>query len=206
MNFHGITSPKGWHATWPHLLTTEAVRGAEQYKFAADFPETAPALNTVLAFTRNVVGPMDYTPITLSDVDFPHLTTTAHELALGVVFESALQHPADRPEAYRALGADALDYLRRLPVVWDDVRLLDGRPGSHAVFARRHGDAWWIGGINGTTDPLEVTVDLGELGGPHRMISDGETPREFVARDAVDGSPTIVMAPRGGFVAWPSSV
>lgn len=204
MNFHGITSPKGWHATWPHLLTTEAVRGAEQYKFAPEFPETAAELNTVLAFTRNVVGPMDYTPVTVSDVDHPHLTTTAHELALGVVFESGLQHLADAPESYRALGAGALDYLARLPVAWDEVRLLAGRPAHHVVLARRRDDDWWIGGLNGTTSPVEVIVDLDELGSPHRLLVDGPSSRTFAVVDPVGGPQRVTMSARGGFVAWPA--
>ncbi|MEM7093547.1 MAG: glycoside hydrolase family 97 catalytic domain-containing protein [Actinomycetota bacterium] len=204
MNFHGITSPKGWHATWPHLLTTEAVRGAEQYKFDPFFPQTAPRHNTVLPFTRNAVGPMDYTPITVSDVLFPHATTAAHELALGVVFESGLQHPADAPEPYRALGADALDYLRRLPVVWDELRLLSGAPGDHVVFARRHEDAWWIGGINGRERPIEVTIDLDGLnaGADFHLLEDGAGRDDLSAR-IESRTVAITMGPFGGFVAWP---
>lgn len=205
MNFHGITSPKGWHATWPHLLTTEGVRGAEQYKFDPWFPLTAPSLNTMLAFTRNVVGPMDYTPMTLSDVDFPHRTTNAHELALGIVFESGLQHPADEPDAYRALGEPGLDFLRRMPAVWDGVRLLDGLPGSHAVFARRHGDEWWVAGINGTEHPRSVTVDLASLGaGRWRLGRDTDDARVVGFEEVESGELAVEMAVAGGFFAWPA--
>ncbi len=206
VNFHGITSPKGWHATWPHLLTTEAVRGAEQYKFDSRFPELAAGHNTVLAFTRNVVGPMDYTPVTVSDATFRRVTTAGHELALGVVFESGLQHLADTPAAYRGLGQDGLDYLRRLPVVWDQIELLDGRPGSHVVIARRHGERWWIGGLNGTDEAMTVELDLGPLDGlgPLRLAVDGEQrdDLEFIGVD--DDRLTVEMAPAGGFVAWPA--
>jgi len=206
VNFHGITSPKGWHATWPHLLTTEAVRGAEQYKFDSRFPELAAGHNTVLAFTRNVVGPMDYTPVTVSDATFRRVTTAAHELALGVVFESGLQHLADTPAAYRALGPDGLDYLGRLPVAWDEIELLDGRPGSHVVIARRHGERWWIGGLNGTDEPMTIDVELGELGGlgSLRLAIDGEGRDDLVFSVVDDDELTIELAPSGGFVAWPT--
>ena len=202
MNFHGITSPKGWHATWPHLLTTEAVRGAEQYKFDPFFPQTAPRHNTVLPFTRNVVGPMDYTPMTVSDVEFAHATTNAHELALGVVFESGLQHPADSPESYRGLGPDAMAFLRGLPAVWDEIRLLSGTPGDHVVFARRHDDQWWIGGINGREHPVELTLDLAPFDQAFRVGVDGATRDEIDYRDA-QGSMTVRMAAFGGFFAFP---
>lgn len=101
VNFHGSTIPRGWERTWPNLMSMEGVRGAEQYDFRPTYPEEAPWHNTVLAFTRNVVGPMDYTPVTFSDAMYPHVTTNAHELALAVVFESSLQHFADSVESYR---------------------------------------------------------------------------------------------------------
>jgi len=211
MNFHGITSPKGWHATWPHLLTTEGVlRGAEQYKFDPFFPQTAPRHHTVLPFTRNAVGPMDYTPITVGDQLFAHDTSNAHELALGVVFESGLQHPADSPEAYRALGEHALDYLRRLPAVWDEVRLLSGSPGDHVVLARRHDREWWIGGINGRERAIDVTLDLaqfegGQFDGAFRLGTDGATRDEIRYQESAGGSVTVTMGPFGGCVAWPAS-
>lgn len=202
-NFHGITHPKGWHVTWPHLMTTEAVAGAEQYKFDRRFPELAPRHNTVLAFTRNVVGPMDYTPMTLSDSEFAHITTAAHELALGVLFESGLQHPADTPSAYRGLDPEVHDFLRRMPVVWDDVRVLAGTPADHVVMARRHGDEWWIAGINGTDETRSVTIDLAEFGNGFTVVQDGSGRDGLVIDADASGSITVDMAPAGGFFAWP---
>ncbi len=93
VNFHGCTLPRGWARTYPHLLTMEAVFGAEAYKFAERYPAYAPTHNTILPFTRNVVGSMDFTPVALSMSTHPRRTTTAHELALPVVFESGLLAP-----------------------------------------------------------------------------------------------------------------
>ena len=86
VNFHGSTIPRGWSREFPHLMTMEAVFGAEQYKFRQAFTTRAAWLNTVLPFTRNVIGPMDYTPVTFTDVRYPRTTTNAHELAQSVVF------------------------------------------------------------------------------------------------------------------------
>ena len=140
VDFHGSTLPRGIQRTWPNVMTLEAVLGAEHGKAA-----TIPAAHDVdLVFTRNAVGSMDYTPVTFSA---PLRTSTAaHQLALAVAFESGLQHLADTPESYAARpAADAV--LRALPVAWDDTRLLDGAPGSHATLARRAGAEWWVASL-----------------------------------------------------------
>jgi alpha-glucosidase len=138
VNFHGATIPRGLQRTWPHVMTVEAVRGAEQFR-------TRAATNTIFPFTRNVVGGMDYTPVTWAVADRD--TTDAHEVALAVVYESGWQHPADRPETYEA-HPEALRTLSQLPVAWDETELLAGTPGQEAVIARRHDDRWYVGGIS----------------------------------------------------------
>src|SRR5690554_7992095 len=60
VNFHGSLVPRGWARTYPHLMTMEAVRGAEWYNNGPEFTYAAPEHNTVMPFTRNVVGSMDY--------------------------------------------------------------------------------------------------------------------------------------------------
>ena len=140
VNFHGSTVPRGWSREYPHLMTIEAVFGAEQYKFRQPFTTRAAGLNTVLPFTRNVIGPMDYTPVTFTDVRYPGTTTNAHELAQSIVFESGIQHFADSAEAYRSLPEAVKDFLRRVPAAWHETRGLGGEPGSFVVVARRDGD------------------------------------------------------------------
>ena len=65
--YHGCLVPRGWERTYPHLMTQEAVRGAEGHNNGPEFTATAPQHNTILPFTRNVVGPMDYTPVTFTN-------------------------------------------------------------------------------------------------------------------------------------------
>jgi len=138
VNFHGATIPRGVQRTWPHVMTFEAVRGAEQF-------QTRAATNTIFPFTRNVVGGMDYTPVTWAVTDRD--TTDAHEVALALVYESGWQHLADKPETYEA-HPEALRTLSQLPTVWDETRLLAGAPGQEAVVARRFADRWYVGGIS----------------------------------------------------------
>ena len=103
VNFHGCTIPRGWSREYPHLVGMEGVMGAEQYKFSEEYGQKSAWHNTVLPFTRNVPGEMDYTPVTFTDHKYPHRTTNAHELAQSVVFEVGVQHLADSDKAYRAL-------------------------------------------------------------------------------------------------------
>lgn len=146
--FHGCIVPRGWSRTYPNLMTFEAVRGAEWYNNGAEFSTTAPEHNTVLPFTRNVVGAMDYTPVTFTNSQFPHHTSYGHELALSVIFESPLQHLADRPEGYYELPDEAKTFLKELPTAWDNTKLIDGYPGQEVTIARQKGDSWYVGGIN----------------------------------------------------------
>lgn len=81
--FHGCTLPRGWSRTYPNLVSMEGIRGAEQIGWDTVFANDAAMYNTINVFTRNVVDPMDYTPVTFSDTKCcPHTTTNAHELAL----------------------------------------------------------------------------------------------------------------------------
>jgi alpha-glucosidase len=136
LNFHGCTKPAGEERRWPHQLTREAVRGAEGNIFGDILTNRD---NISLVFTRNVLGPMDYTPVHFSFLP----TTAAHQLALSVLFESGLQHFPDTPESYRA--SPGKDFLKTVPVAWDETRFIDGYPDSHVILARRKGEDWYLG-------------------------------------------------------------
>jgi hypothetical protein len=206
VDFHGCTIPRGWSREFPNLVSMEGVFGAEQYKFRDFFPAKAAEHNAVLPFTRNAIGPMDYTPVTFGDVRYPHRTTNAHELALSVVFESGIQHFADSARSYRALPDAPRQFLRGVPAAWDETRALSGEPGRSIVVARRAGDVWYVGGISGQEASASVRIPLGFLGGGTwsvQVIRDGPDDRSFdagsrqaTAKDSVD----VAMRARGGFV------
>ena len=158
VNFHGATVPRGWQRTYPNLLSTEGVYGAEWYNNVGTFTDRAACHNATLPFTRNVIGPMDYTPCAFSDSQHPHITTHAHELALTVLYESGLQHLADRPESFLAQPQAVQDFLSNLPAVWEETRLVSGYPGESAVIARRSGKTWYVAGINGKDQECEFDL------------------------------------------------
>lgn len=209
INFHGTTIPRGWQRTYPHLMTVEAVYGAEWYNNRPILTDRAAAHNATLPFTRNVIGSMDYTPGTFSDSQHPHITSHGHELALPVVFESALQHMPDRPETYYALPDEVKAFLSELPTAWDDTKLLSGYPGIEVVIARRKGNVWYVGGLNGTNEAKALSFTLDFLtGSPEAMtlIKDGADERSFSIDSNVqigdNKQPiSIECLPRGGFVA-----
>jgi hypothetical protein len=208
VNFHGATIPRGFQRTYPNMVSVEGVYGAEWYNNAPVLTNRAAAHNCTLPFTRNVVGPMDYTPCTFTDSQFPHITTDAHELALLVVFESTLQHLADRPEGYMAQSEDVRNFISSLPTVWDDTKLLAGYPGEYVVMARRSGDKWYIGGLNGTDEEKSITFNLPAEISTSVLFADTQAEYEqdncmidkveFSA--AANSSVEIVCKPRGGFI------
>ena len=201
VNFHGATIPRGWQRTWPNLLTTEGVYGAEWYNNVPHFTKRAASHNATLPFTRNVVGPMDYTPCAFSNSQHPHITSNAHELALTVLFESGLQHLADRPESFLAQPQEVQTFLGQLlPTVWDETRYISGYPGESVVLARRSGKTWYVAGINGKDEPQTLATDLKFLGkGSAQMFADDANGQWQIS--TITKLPSqIECLPRGGFL------
>jgi alpha-glucosidase len=162
------------------------------------------------------VGSMDYTPVVFEDalrtVGLPY----AHSLALSVVFESGIQHFADRADSNADTGYRAVfdaypyvgDFMSTVPVAWDDTILVDGSIDGHVILARRKGDDWYLGGIHAMDSPSEYSFDLGFLDPDASyemtLIEQGEGETSFARSTmAVDpANPFAVTLPRnGGFVA-----
>lgn len=190
---------------WPHLLTREAVYGAEYYKFAGG--PTAEH-NCSLPFTRNVVGPMDYTPLSISGCHGQ--TTIAHQLALPVVFESGLQHLSDPPATLQRYG-EGLKFLAGCPTAWDEARLVDGVPGQLVVLARRARREWFIGAISALDEDHVVDVPLDFLvPGQYEARTfedDGEGGGIAAGRQmvAAGGELRLHLGRWGGATAWVAS-
>lgn len=204
VNFHGCTLPRGWSRTYPHLLSMEAVRGEECYRFSKPYPDLAPSYNTLAAIIRSTVGPADYTPAAFSNQKFPHKTTSANELALAMLYENGIIHMADTPENYRALPAEAKEFLKQVPAAWDETKLIAAVPGELFVIARRKGEKWYVAGINGKDEKQEIQINLpAKLESP-TFIGDGEQPAELTAFKIPSSinSFSLTMLPNGGFVLY----
>ncbi|HEV2862191.1 MAG TPA: glycoside hydrolase family 97 protein [Pyrinomonadaceae bacterium] len=213
VNFHGAYKPTGLARTYPNYLTQEGVLGAEYNKWSARVTATH---NVTLAFTRLLLGPMDYTPGAFGNRARPSfeikfvgpqvMTTRAHQLAMYVVYESPLACVSDSPGAYR--GQAGADFLKAVPTTWDETRALTGEIGEYVVVARRRGRDWYVGAMTNERG-REVRVPLSFLGGgAYRLTlyADGLKPEDVVtisgdlARGRLDGSDsmTLKLAPSGG--------
>ena len=209
VNFHGASLPRGMERTYPNLMTTEAIRGAEGLGHQ-DHCDRIANFNATIPFTRNVVGSMDYTPVTFSNkfrlgVEALRKTTMAHQLALAVVFESGVQNFADRTEAYLSLPERPLNFLKIVPTVWDETRFVAGYPGDYVVLARRSGKTWFLAGINGRADVREITFKLPFIKHISKLecITDGANPNSFgydvISKSSINTF-TIKLSENGGFV------
>ena len=202
-DFHGCVKPTGRRRTWPQELTREAVRGHEYH--ITRYNRTMPRDQyTILPFTRLLLGPADFTPVVFDPSELRGYTW-ANELAQAVIMTSPLQHFADH---YRNLVSNpASEVLREIPVTWDRTMVLPGSAiGARVAFARRSGDTWYVGVINGAT-ASSMSIALDFLGrGDYELKSWGDLQGradgwqcEQRTVDA-DGTIRLELQPGGGYV------
>jgi alpha-glucosidase len=145
VEYHGCAIPSGERRRWPHVIAAEAVYGLERRVQHVTHDLTIP-------YVRNIMGPVSFTPI--------HFTRSAgslgYQLGQVVLYETGIQIFAERHD--RILGFAGLDLLKAVPATWDDIKFIEGAPGSHAIFARRKGADWFLGGM--TDEPRTATVLL----------------------------------------------
>ncbi|WP_050698576.1 glycoside hydrolase family 97 catalytic domain-containing protein [Anaeromassilibacillus senegalensis] len=201
LNLHGAGKPTGERRTWPQVISREAVFGAEQYDFIPD--NVSARHNCTLPYTRNAVGPMDYTPMASFGVSGDHRQfTLAHMAALPVIFEAGVSCMADTPEVYRAHPGYE-HYFKGMPSAWEKSLLVDGVPCEYVNIARSSGDDWYQGIICDGARTAEFDLDfLGEGTYTAYIFLDGEDPMEVVDTETQtvtkNDSLSIPLAETGG--------
>ena len=160
VDIHDEYRPTGWSRTYPNLMTQEGIGGNEEMP-AADH-------NVVLPFTRFLCGPADYTPCYFNG---RVKNTKAHQLAMPVVYYSPVTflYWYDLPNAYK--GEKELDFWKHCPTVWDESKALAGEIGEYIVQARRTGNDWFVGAMNGlqARDIIINTADFLQKGKKYRV-------------------------------------
>ena len=162
VDFHGAFKPSGLEYNYPNLLSYEGVLGLEQ------MGNCTPDNSTFQPFIRNAVGPMDFTPGAMINMqpdvyraERPNAAavgTRVNQMALYVVFESGIQMLCDNPTLYYR-NPDCTAFITSVPTTWDETRALEAKAGEIAVVAKRKGQKWFIGGItNGKEKEREVTL------------------------------------------------
>jgi hypothetical protein len=203
VNFHGATLPRGWHRTYPHMMSAEAIKGFEYVTFDQGNAEEEPVHCTIIPFTRNAFDPMDFTPLSLDSVPrINRRTSSAYELALSVIFLSGIQHFVERPSGMKKANESIKQFLRDLPTTWDDTRYISGYPGKDVVVARKSGNKWWVAGINGEDKPKRFVIDTQfSKASKVKIINDAARLEQLdVTRQATSGSIDISVERYGGFV------
>ena len=217
LDFHGCPPPTGLQKQFPNVLNYEGIFGLEQMRNRALPQYDMVSFDVTAPFIRFVTGPADYTPGAFlngtRETFVPYKPapmsqgTRCRQLAEYVVFDAPMQMLCDGPAHYEADPACA-DFIYRVPTVWDETRVLDGRIGDYIVTARRKGDTWYIGAMT-DWNARDLVVDLWALGLPEASVEAWEDgpDADSKATDwqkrtvSVSGEIKIHLAPGGGWAA-----
>jgi alpha-glucosidase len=215
VDFHGAYKPSGMYRTFPNFISNEGVKGMENCKWSADI---TPEHDVTLPFIRMWAGPMDFTPgamINATKSDFKDVFNTpmsqgtrCHQLAMYAIFESPLQMLTDNPTHYYR-EPECLEFLSKVPSVWDETVVLDAKVADYVAVARKHGNEWYVGAMTDWT-PRELTLDFSflEAGKTFTAViyQDGinadrnANDYKKVTRTVIKGDKiTVKLAPGGGW-------
>lgn len=221
-DLHGAYPPNGLVRTYPHFMTQEGVMGAEYNKWSARITATH---NVTLPFTRMILGPIDYTPGGFRHAtpqEYPQVrrnilpyvqTTRGQAVAMYVVYDSPFQMLADSPITYsktegpwpkpKSDWEDGLEFIKDVPTVWDETKILQGDIGQYIVSARRKGKDWYIGAMtNEAGRTLNIPLSfLGKGNYKAQVFQDGKTISTLTKTESTQTSAdtiTLTLAPSGG--------
>ncbi len=181
VDFHGAAKPTGLSRTYPNVINIEAVAGNEWNKLSDD--KVTLSHKVILPFTRGLLGPMDFTPGGMRNLQSGHNLrftlpvvhgSRCNEMALFVVYNEPLKMVCDAPSVYER-EPEVIRFISKIPTVWDDTKVLEARFGEYLVEARQTGGNWYVAGLNGET-AREVIIDcsfLGEGSFDARILRDG---------------------------------
>lgn len=184
--FHGCTLPRGWERMYPNYGASEAVLASENLNFQQHFCDQEAVNAATHPFIRNTMASMDFGGSALNKYwntgnkkgGSERRTSDVFALATAVLFQSPVPHFALAPNNLSDAPEWAIDFMKEVPVTWDDVRFVDGYPGRYVVMARRHGDKWYLVGVNASDKPVEIdinSVGIYEAGKTVTVYSDDKT-------------------------------
>ncbi|MBG6234464.1 hypothetical protein IWX76_001019 [Pedobacter sp. CAN_A7] len=175
--FHGCTLPRGWERMYPNFVGSEAVLASENLIFTQHANDKEAFNATLHPFIRNAVGAMDFGPVLLNkrhnqdnNGGMIRKTTETFQLATAILFQTPVQNFGITPNNLNEMPDHVIDFMKKVPTTWDETVLLDGYPGKYCVLARRHGDTWYIAGINAEQREKTITVSLPMLADKEVML------------------------------------
>ncbi|HTF64337.1 MAG TPA: glycoside hydrolase family 97 protein, partial [Edaphobacter sp.] len=214
VDFHGCHTPWGIMRTYPNVLSYESVLGLENNKVGR---RDSPVDRAVFAWTRSLVGPMDYTAgafdnqtedsFVARNASPQVMGTRAQQLALYVVYENPVPMVSDSPQNYAGEAAAAFQFLKDVPTTWDETHVVGGEVGEYSTVVRRHGKEWYLGSMTNWT-PRDLNIPLTFLGSGNftaEVYEDGPNaatqPKQVNIRKVsitATSSLNIKLAPGGG--------
>ena len=208
--FHGCTIPRGWERMYPNYVASEAVLASENLFFGEEATIREGFDLTLHPFCRNATASMDWGGIIMNkwmsrDNKSRHTrkTTDIFEMASGIIMQTSVQCVAMQPNNLQELPQFEMDFLRGLPTTWDETRYLDGYPGKYVVMARKHGNDWYVAGLNALKEPMTLTLDLMDFGftRPQYYIDNkkGE-PTLTTLKPDKKGRVKVTIQPNGGLI------
>lgn len=175
--FHGCTLPRGWERMYPNYVGSEAVLASENMIFSQGFCDGEAFNATLHPFIRNAVGSMEYGGSFMNrrmnrgnDDGNIRRTSDVFQLATAVLFQSPIQNFALAPNNLTDAPELCMDFMKTVPTTWDETVFVDGYPGRYVVVARRHGNDWYIGGVNATSEPLTLDLSLPMIAGLNTVV------------------------------------
>lgn len=210
--FHGATLPRGWERMYPNYVGSEAVLASEMLIFSQHARDNEAFYATLHPFMRNTVGSMEFGGVLLNKYltkenkdRNKRLTTDAFQLATAVLFQNPVQPFALTPNNLTDVPAFEIDFMKNVPTTWDDTRFIAGYPGKYVVIARRHGETWYVAGVNAEDKALKLTLDVSMLGNKQvTLISDKVDGTTFHSNAQIDktGKVAVTIQPNGGIVIF----
>lgn len=165
--FHGATLPRGWERMFPNFAGSEAVLASEMLVFSEDVRQKEAFYATLHPFMRNSVGSMEFGGTVLNkffnkgnEKGQKRLTSDVFQLATAVLYQNPVQFFALTPNNLTDTPNWALDFMKSVPTTWDETLYLDGYPGKYVILARRHGQKWYIVGLNAQEDTVQLNLTL----------------------------------------------
>ncbi len=165
--FHGCSLPRGWERMYPNFVASEAFLASENIFFTEYHAKKEGFELTMHPFSRNAVAAADWGGVLMNrymsrDNKSRHqrYTSDIFEMASSIVIQTSVNCVAIYPNNLEELPQFELDFLREIPTTWDEVQYIDGYPTQFVVLARRTGNKWYVGGLNGTQEKKVLTLSL----------------------------------------------
>ena len=208
--FHGCTLPRGWEKMYPNYVASEAVLASENVFFDEGAAIRQPFDLTLHPFCRNTIASMDWGGTIMNrymskDNKSRHSrkTTDVFEMASAITIQTSIQCVAIQPNNLQELPPVELDFLKKVPTTWDETRYIDGYPGKFVVLARRHGNQWYIAGLNAEKEAKKLILHLPMLAGQTvQYYTDSTEGYAILSTLKINkkGEAKVVIQPNGGII------